>query len=376
MLYLSGRKKPVFTDQQVRNLREYIDRGGFLFAVGCCGDAAFDKGFRELIARMFPEPEYRLRLLEPDHPIWRAEEVVDPQYIKPLWGVDVGCRTSVVYSPLDLSCFWELARPGRQRSYPPAVRDEIQAALSLGINVLAYATNREVRYKDDLWQTQARPLAQDNIQRAALQIAKLRHTGGWNRAPQALANLSQILMREKGIRVALDRHDLALTDPRLFDHAIAFMHGQNAFSFSPAEREALRAFVERGGVLIADSICGNDAFTRSFRHEMKLVFPDAPLERVPPDHPMFTPRFGGFDLSTLRRRRPQQADDTGPLKVVQQQLPPDLEGVRIGERYGVLFSRYDISCALEHHESLQCAGYARDDAARLAVNLVLYAIHE
>jgi hypothetical protein len=58
------------------------------------------------------------------------------------------------------------------------------------------------------------------------------------------------------------------------------------------------------------------------------------------------------------------------------EVAPEFEGVKIKERYAVIFSRYDLSCALEHQESLDCQGYVRDDAARLAINLVLYAVHE
>ena len=41
--------------------------------------------------KVFPEPEYRLRLLPPEHPIWRAEQPVDPKYVRPLLGIDFGC---------------------------------------------------------------------------------------------------------------------------------------------------------------------------------------------------------------------------------------------------------------------------------------------
>jgi len=376
VLYLCGSHRPRFTEEEVHKLRAYIDQGGFLFAVACCGGKAFDEGFRKLIGRVFPEPEYALRLLEPDHPVWRAEEPVDPRYLKPLWGIDLGCRTSVIYSPEDLSCRWELARPGRERKLPKNIQAEVQAAKATGINVLAYATNRELRYKEDLWQTYAGEKPEDTVERAKLYIAKLRHTGGWNQAPQALVNLEKTLARETGIRVGTARRDLALTDPRLFDYAVAFMQGRTAFSFSPKEREALRTFVQRGGVLLADSICGSQTFTRSFRREMKLIFPTTPLEGIPADHAMFSTQYGGFDLSTVTRRQPQRVDDGGPLKVTLRKVPPEFEGVRLGDRYGVIFSRYDISCALERHESLQCEGYTRQDAARLALNLVLYALHE
>jgi hypothetical protein len=108
---------------------------------------------------------------------------------------------------------------------------------------------------------------------------------------------------------------------------------------------------------------------------MAAAFPDQPLAAIPPSHAMFSPQFGGADLSQLRRREPQ-AGVGDRLETAVRQVPPDLEGVRLGERYGVIFSRYDISCALESHESLECKGYVREDASRLGLNLLLYAVHQ
>ena len=59
---------------------------------------------------MFPDSQ--LRLLPPDHAVWFAEGKVDPQYMRPLYGIDACCRTSVVYCPQNLSCLWELSVRG------------------------------------------------------------------------------------------------------------------------------------------------------------------------------------------------------------------------------------------------------------------------
>ena len=80
----------------------------------------------QLMQEVFPEPEYKLRLLEAEHPIWYAEEKIDASQLRPLWGIEFGCRTSVVYVPPDppqnprpaLSCLWELSRPGAARNTP------------------------------------------------------------------------------------------------------------------------------------------------------------------------------------------------------------------------------------------------------------------
>jgi Domain of unknown function (DUF4159)/Squalene-hopene cyclase C-terminal domain len=375
--YISGELKPEFTDAEVKNLREYVNRGGFIFADACCGGEEFDRGFRELCQRIFPEPEYKLHLLPPEHAVWSIDVPVEPQ-VKPLWGIDFGCRTSVVYCPENLSCLWELARPGREREkkFPAPVQSQIDTALALGINMLAYATNREPKYKLDLPETAIAGGPQDLFDRAKLYVGKIKHTGGWNSAPRALHNLLAAISHEAGLRVSTDQREVSLSDDQLYQYPMLFMHGRNAFHFSDAERKRLKTFLERGGVLMADAVCTSDQFADSFRKEMGAIFPDHPLAKIPAGDPLFTSEFGGFDLKTVGRRDPQRRAAGAPLKASVRDVAPELEAVKLGQRYAVIFSPYDLSCALERHESLECPGYIREDAARIGINIVLYGLHQ
>ena len=42
--------------------------------------------------------------------------------------------------------------------------------------------------------------------------------------------------------------------------------------------------------------------------------------------------------------------------------------------YAVIYSKYDISCALERQSSVACLGYVAEDATKIAINIVLYSI--
>jgi len=385
VLFLSGQLPPEFSDEQVRRMREYVNGGGFIFAESCCDDAGFDAGFRALMQRMFPEPEYKLRLLDESHPAYSAEERVDPEFLKDprfkgLYGIDIGCRTSVIYSPGNLSCLWELARPGRNRKFAAGVQARIDGAMALGINVMAYATNREVKYKLDLSRLPESDQPSDPFERVKLYVANIKHDGAWKSAPWALHNLLQVVARETGVRVSTDQRELVLSDPRVFGYQLLFLHGRSAFRLSEPERKQLRTYVERGGVVFGDAICGSEEFAKSFRREMQAVFGADAWGEIPAAHPMFTSALGGFDVRTVGRRDPRRgatgSGGDGPLKSTVRQVAPELEGARLGERYGVIFSRYDLSCALEKHESLECPGYTREDAARIGLNIVLYALQQ
>ncbi len=372
VLYLSGRDGLEFSPGQRKLLRMYVDRGGFLFAESCCEGDGFDQAFRALIKDMFPEAEYQLRLLPPEHPIWRAEEPVDPAHLRRLWGVDAGCRTSVVYCDQDLSCYWELARVRRGHEYPEEVQDSIQAALAIGANVLAYATSRELKYKDEIPVAAQQDAPLDPLARGELRVAKIRHPGGCDAAPLAVANLVQAAGENVGLGVSSNVPLISFTDEQLFSFALVFVHGRNAFQLSALERKRLREFVERGGIVLADAVCSNEAFAESLRREMRLAFPDRSWQAVPPEHPMFTAEFGGSDLRTITLRQPQASVADNPLRARRVEVAPRLEGVFLEDRWGVLFSPYDISCALENQASLECPGYLREDAALLGINLILY----
>lgn len=376
VLFISGREAPIFSGDSAKKLRDYVDRGGFIFAEACCGGEAFEAGFRTLIKEAFPEEEYQLRLLPPEHPIWRAEEPIDPRFLRPLLGIDIGCRTSVVFCPDDLSCYWELARPGRKPAWSEKVTAEVNAVCALGANVMAYATSRELKYKNDFFTTASNDGPTDTFDRGKLYAARLLHPGGCNAAPGALPNLLRTAAEKLNLRVDPNPRELSITDPKLFHYHLVFMHGRHNFRLTPEERKQLRTYLERGGMLLADSICSNKDFTEALKREMTAMFPETPLERIPANHPIFTPQFGGEELATVERRTPQRGAAEGPLRAQVRAGEPYLDGLKLGDRYAVIFSPYDLSCALENHESLECEGYTRKDAARIGLNVLLYSLHQ
>ena len=160
ILYLSGAEEPKFTDAQVQLLRSYVEQGGFIFAVNNWGGAGFEEGVRSLAARIYPAGEAQLKRLPPEHPIYRAEYPLDPEGTE-LWGVDFGCRTSFVYSPLDHSCLWDKwsFQPVPKRT--PQFNAILLRSMRVGVNVVAYATGREPYDKLDAPQEEAAGGAQE-----------------------------------------------------------------------------------------------------------------------------------------------------------------------------------------------------------------------
>jgi hypothetical protein len=373
ILYLSGVDDPKFTDAQVQLLRSYVEQGGFIFAVNNCNGAGFDEGIRSLVSRIYASGEAQLKRLPPEHPIYRAEYPLDP-VVTELWGVDFGCRTSFVYSPQDHSCLWD------KWSFQPVPKRTAQFNLRLldsmkvGVNVVAYATGREPYDKLDAPQEDTSSSGpQDKIERGLLQVAKLRHTGDWDAAPRALHNVLKALNHTAGPLASEHQKNLVPSDENLRSYPLAYLHGRSSFQFSPQEIDKLREYLNGGAVLFSDACCGSPQFDQSFRNLVRQLFPDQKLERIPITHELFSQGIG-FDIRKVKRRIPQSGNLTDPIDPTLREGEPLLEGIQIKGRYCVIYSKYDISCALERQASVACAGYDYQDAVRIAVNVIRYAL--
>ncbi len=371
VLFISGHEAMQMTDTHVAWLREYVDQGGFIFAVRNCDGPGFDKAFRSLVERMFPQGDASLQRLSSDHPVFRSEYLLNADGIE-LWGVDFGCRTSIIYSPDDIGCLWQKW----QRHDPPnRNRDLTQRVIRgtrIGVNVLAYATGREPPEKFSA-PSRTDGDADKRVERGLLEIAKLRHSGGWDTAPRALSNLLQALNDTVGVAASRNSETIPVTLEELTRFPLVYMHGRYSFTLEQPQRDALRDYIGRGGVLFADACCGSTRFDRSFRDLVKQVFPEHELREIPAEHELYT-RAVGHDIPQATRRRLVPTAANASLQTREETGPPLLEGVEIDGRLAVIYSRYDISCALEHQASLACDGYLEEDAAKIAVNVVLYAM--
>lgn len=267
----------------------------------------------------------------------------------------------------DLSCLWAkwMVQPLPNRD--PRIQSMVRRAMKIGINVVAYATGREPPQKLQKFDPIAKHGENDKLARGFLQVAKLKHSGDWDIAPRALRELLMGLNKAAGMTASTKKQELFANNKSLFKYPVAYMHGRSSFSISKAAKEQLKDYLKkRGGMLFADACCGSPEFNKSFRKLMSELFPDVKFKRIPVKHALFTQKTG-FDLAKVKRRSP------GSL-VKESIVEPYLEGIEIDGRYVVVYSKYDISCALERQASTACAGYIRKDAMRIAINVLMYAL--
>ncbi len=389
VLFVSGRAPLDFSDETIQELVKYVNEGGTLFFERACDneESGFEESLKSVLGRMFPG-QSELRPVPLDHAVWAQDDPPEPKIYmgldpkqggnRPhLFSLRSGCRDAVFYCDLDLSCYWDLARKRLRQDIPPDIAQRVDEALKVGHNVLSYATGRQLKFKYEIPEEIDDNRLSQFANRVAIDIAKMRHDGDWDAARQALPALQRELHKETGIPIPLDESQVALDSEELFDHPILFFHGRRGFSFNQAERDNLKTYVERGGIIFGDAVCASEAFAESFRKEMEEIFGNGSFAKIPNDHALFSEKYGGFPLESVTRIEPAPPGAPGRAQPVSRQVPPDLEGVFANGRYGVIFSRYDLSCALESTQALpDCKSYERPDAAKIAINIILYALQE
>jgi len=120
----------------------------------------------------------------------------------------------------------------------------------------------------------------------ALTLARLQYDGGgdWYNDPDVLPNLALEINKRTKLKVNEEQAIVKPTDPNLFSYPFIYMTGHGRVRFSEEDVKNLRKYLENGGFLYADDDYGMD---KSFREEIKKIFPDSPLVEVPFDHPIF-----------------------------------------------------------------------------------------
>ena len=139
-IFITGHGNISFTDSEVKRLREYLERGGFLYADD---DYGMDEAFRREMKKVFPNQE--MKELPFDHKIYSCHfsfpkglPKIHEHNGKPPqgFGYFINGRLCVYYTyETNISDGW--ADP-REHDDPPEKREE---ALKMGTNIIVYALN-------------------------------------------------------------------------------------------------------------------------------------------------------------------------------------------------------------------------------------------
>lgn len=350
VLHVAGRGPLRMLGAGLAHLKAYVQQGGVVVFDAEGGDAAFLDSARDLVTSLFPESKFEP--LPADHPIYRS---VHRLPLADLEAMNVGCRAAVILAPKGLATAWAAADPDRPND-----------ALRLGENLAAYAAGLDPLPDRLAAATVLAMPAETTVPRGASRVGQVLHDGDWNPRPYAVPSLLKELAERFGVAIFNRPSPVRLTDPNLGQYHVLYMTGHYAFHFSADEKAALKAFLDRGGYLVAEACCGRPAFDKALRGLAAELFPDSALEELPADHPIFSGKVGA-PIANVAYAPAVRAESPNLAK-------PVLLGVKRGGRLAILYSPYGLAPGLDGIRTWGARTYVPEDARRVAANVFLYAL--
>jgi len=200
--------------------------------------------------------------------------------------------------------------------------------------------------------------AQDNIN--AFSVVRIKYDGGgdWYGNKTTFINLFEKMSQELGIKCTYKEAAAEILDESFFNYPVAYLAGHGNIKFREEEVSRLRTYLTSGGFLFADDDYGMD---RSFRREMKRIFPELNFIELPFDHPIYHIYYK-FDQGLPKIHE----HDGGPPKGL---------GLIYKGKLVVFYSfNTDISDGCEDEEIHKDPTDKREAALRMGINILVYAL--
>lgn len=193
-----------------------------------------------------------------------------------------------------------------------------------------------------------------------LTICRIKYSGGgdWYSDPSSLPNLLKFISQNTNVIVDDKEARVSLEDDEIFNYPYLYLTGHGNIRFSEQELIRLRTHLLGGGFLHADDNYGMD---KSFRREMKRVFPNKDWVELPFDHPIYHTYY----------------DFPGGLPKIHEHdnQPPQGLGLFDGDRLIVFYTyETDLGDGWEDPEVHNDPVDKREAALKMGLNVFLFAL--
>ncbi len=156
LIYFTSHFSFTFTDEEVKNLKKYLARGGTLLLDDCTGSGPFMDSVPPNVQRIVPGAELKLMLMTIPafadlfsivYKITRMPPLKE-QFMQPFQCVYLNGRPAILICPNDYGCYWEVSTPptalnplgNPAHAEPtPTVQQAREEIYQLSINWLFYA---------------------------------------------------------------------------------------------------------------------------------------------------------------------------------------------------------------------------------------------
>jgi len=185
----------------------------------------------------------------------------------------------------------------------------------------------------------------------------------WNATPNDVNNLLKNLKDLADINYNMDARRLDECSPDPEQNPVLFRSGHYNFEYTPQQRAKLREFLLAGGMIIYNTGLGSAPFYRSVMREMKVIFPEQPLQRLTSDHPIF---HAFHDVDRVKYT-------AGVRKMGYSGYEPWFDAIEINCRVVVLISRFGMAVGWQDSVEDHYAAYMPESAYKLGLNIFAYA---
>ena len=348
--YLASNESLQLTEQQVANLKHYIDMGGMLLACTESGSQRFLQSIRDLAKQLYPQ--WELKQLPPNHRIFRALYSVNSS--QPIHGVSNGVRDLIILTTLD----WGLVFQSNRR------RGQ-SVAWKIAANLYTLATDRG-HWPPRLERPFPKRKAQLSTGTIAVGRARCADNDHHIVEPEAWRAMSNHLFNRTGIE--LKASDIDLADIGTSQDALIHLAGVEPVELSEAELTAIRKYVGKGGLVLVETIGGNSNFTVMIEKQLNRVLESGPVT-LSMKSSLIDGRAmaGGYDNRNVRYRRYAPTTKTLGDR-------PRLAAYYINKRPAVLISREDLSLGMLGVQHWGIIGYEPESARKLVSNILLWTL--
>ena len=359
LLYVQVGDKAI-PDALAVNVRSTIDAGGTVIVQPFAGRNDIAEAVKSWLTALLPD--YTAAEVPAEHSVYSLHFKLADAAKPKLFALGDTCRLRVFVLETDAGGAWHQSRWEAQPQL-----------FELPANLLLYTTDLaapEGRLAASLARTRL-PASPRTIR-----IARLRHGGDWNICKGAMSRLGTVLAESVslGLEVSPPVDASARIDPNI---PVLWMTGTLPTKLTDAAKANLKAYLVGGGMLMIDSAMGTEPFVADARAALTGMFGAAAVREMPADHPLLTGAFGGqigCDVTKVSYTRAAGGGgaswdgDKGPAG------PPKLLMVEIAGRAAVVLCPMSVVAPLQAHPIYNCKGLSAPDAARLAANVVLYAV--
>jgi hypothetical protein len=198
------------------------------------------------------------------------------------------------------------------------------------------------------------------IKTQTFSIARIHYNGGgdWYSDPSSIPNLLNYLDLNTPISVYPNEVKMKLTDDKISQYPYLYLTGHGNISLTEDEIIILRSILSSGGFLHADDNYGMD---KSFRREMKRVFPNKDLVPLPNDHLIFNSYY--------------RFENGLPKIHEHDNKPPQALALFEGERMILLYTyESDLGDGWEDSSVHNDPQPLRESALKMGVNIIYFSL--